>query len=232
LVLDLDGDGVETLGTDSAVFFDHDNNGFAENSGWISSDDGILVRDLNDNGVIDSGAELFGNNTILEGGEAADNGFEALADLDSNHDGVFDGLDDAFGEVKVWKDADSDGVTDTGELLSLNEAGVTSINLSYTNTNTTDENNNQHLQAGSYTITDDTTAVIEDVWFDADKARTLDNTEIEISEEIAALPNVLGFGNVHNLQTAMALDEIGRLKSLVEQYAATNNYSAVFKNAA
>lgn len=35
LVLDLDADGVETTGLGSNIFFDHDKNGFAENSGYI-----------------------------------------------------------------------------------------------------------------------------------------------------------------------------------------------------
>lgn len=47
LVLDLDGDGVETIGTDSKVYFDHDKNGFSENTGWVGKDDGLLVRDIN-----------------------------------------------------------------------------------------------------------------------------------------------------------------------------------------
>ena len=79
LTLDLDGDGVETIPADSGVYFDHDGNGFAEKSGWVSKDDAILVRDLNNNGQIDDGSELFGDQTILSDGEKAANGFEALA---------------------------------------------------------------------------------------------------------------------------------------------------------
>ena len=64
LVLDLDGDGVvETNKENSTVYFDHDNNGFAESSGWVGADDGLLVRDINNNGLIDDGTELFGNNS-------------------------------------------------------------------------------------------------------------------------------------------------------------------------
>ena len=110
LAIDLDGDGVETVSVDNGVYFDHDGNGFAEKTGWISADDAILVRDLNNNGQIDNGSELFGDQTILSNGEKAANGFEALADLDSNHDGVFDGDDEAFGQIKVWQDLNQNGV--------------------------------------------------------------------------------------------------------------------------
>ena len=61
LTLDLDGDGVETVSVNDGVYFDHDGNGFAEKSGWVSKDDAILVRDLNNNGQIDDGSELFGD---------------------------------------------------------------------------------------------------------------------------------------------------------------------------
>ena len=122
LALDLDGDGVETTTVESGVYFDHDDNGFAEKSGWVGKDDGLLVRDINNNGLIDDGTELFGNNSVLSSGEKAANGFEALADLDSNSDGVFNSSDTAWNQVKVWKDANQNGEVDSGELLTLEQA--------------------------------------------------------------------------------------------------------------
>ena len=104
LVVDLDGDGVETVTAEGGVYFDHDANGFKENSGWVGQDDGILVRDINGNGIIDNGTELFGNNSVLSSGEKAVNGFEALKDLDDNNDGIFDRNDKAWNEVKIWQD--------------------------------------------------------------------------------------------------------------------------------
>lgn len=66
LILDLNGDGVKTTSIfDGSVYFDHDGNGFAEKTGWVSTDDGLLVRDINGNGLIDNGSELFGSNTLL-----------------------------------------------------------------------------------------------------------------------------------------------------------------------
>ena len=111
LVVDLDGDGVETTTEEDGVYFDHDNNGFAEKNAWVGKDDGLLVRDINNNGQIDDGTELFGNNTVLSNGQKATNGFEALKDLDSS--------DTAWNQVKVWKDANQNGKVDSGELLSL-----------------------------------------------------------------------------------------------------------------
>ena len=181
LALDLDGDGVETTTVESGVYFD-----FAEKSGWVGKDDGLLVRDINNNGLIDDGTELFGNNSVLSSGEKAANGFEALADLDSNSDGVFNSSDTAWNQVKVWKDANQNGEVDSGELLTLEQAGVSGINLNYENETTTDENGNQHKQTGTFIKTDGTTGSVHDVWFDADYANTIDTTDVEISDTIAA----------------------------------------------
>ncbi|MDD2829543.1 MAG: hypothetical protein PHW18_08225 [Sulfuricurvum sp.] len=79
LVLDLDGDGIETIGVSDArnVLFDHDGDGIKTATGWVSADDGMLVLDRNGNGTIDNGGELFGDRTIVDG-KRAQNGFAAL----------------------------------------------------------------------------------------------------------------------------------------------------------
>ena len=226
LVVDLDGDGVETIGTNSNVYFDHDNNGFAESTGWVGKDDGLLVRDLNNNGQIDDGTELFGNNSVLSSGEKAANGFEALKDLDSNNDGIFNSSDTAWNQVKVWKDANSNGVVDEGELLTLEQAGIENIDLNYQNSNAVDTNGNTVGQIGSFDKENGTQGNISDIWFNTDLMDTVDKTNIDIPADIAALPNVTGFGNVHDLHTAMALDTSGELKALVQQYAAETDSEA------
>jgi hypothetical protein len=74
LVLDLDGNGIPLTGRESSgVVFDMNNNRFATPVGWVDSNDGILVRDLNGNGSIDDDSEMFG------GPQAA--GFAQLATL-------------------------------------------------------------------------------------------------------------------------------------------------------
>src|SRR4029453_6414782 len=89
IVLDLDGDGVETTPASRATFFDHNADGFAERTGWVGVDDGLLVRDRDGNGLVDTGRELLGNHTLRPNGTEAANGFQALADLDPNGDGWF-----------------------------------------------------------------------------------------------------------------------------------------------
>lgn len=73
VAIDLNSDGINTLSQESEIFFDHDNNGMAEQTGWVVEDDGLLVLDRNNDGLINNGSELFGNNTLLTDGTNASN---------------------------------------------------------------------------------------------------------------------------------------------------------------
>ena len=225
LVVDLDGDGkIETVSTDGNVHFDFDSNQKIENSGWIGKNEGFLVRDINGNGQIDNGIEMFGNHTVLQNGKNAVNGFEALKDLDSNGNGKFDAEDDAWSQVKVWRDANTNGIVDSGELLTLEQAGIESINLKYDYQKEADENGNLEIQQGTFNRTDGTTGKVSDVWFDVDGTNTiLNEDDITIPDDIKNLPDIKGWGNVYSLHAAMALDETGTLKSLVGQYLAATD---------
>jgi Ca2+-binding RTX toxin-like protein len=226
LVLDLDNDGVETLPTSAGTYFDHDGNGFAELTGWVGADDGLLVLDRNGNGAIDDGRELFGNHSRLASGALAENGFTALGELDANGDGRIDADDAAFSQLRVWQDADSDAMVDVGEWLSFAEVGVQSLGLAYTAQDVTDAQGNQHRQMGQYIRSDGGVSALTDVWFAADQARSLELNRVAVDEAIAALPDLQGFGNVRSLHQAMARDESGTLRSLVTQFINEPSYGA------
>ncbi len=92
IILDADGNGYHLAGMTDGVLFDINADGVKDSVGWTRSGDldGFLAIDRNGNGVIDNGSELFGTATRLRNGRLARNGFEALADLDDNHDGKID----------------------------------------------------------------------------------------------------------------------------------------------
>ena len=133
IVLDLDGDGDEiALQTGSQTYIDFDDDGFFERSAWAAPDDGILVIDLAEDGTARADGKISRTREIALAlwDEDADSDLEGLKlGFDSNGDGVFDDRDDRFGEFRVWRDADSDGVADDGELRTLEEAGIRSIDL-------------------------------------------------------------------------------------------------------
>jgi hypothetical protein len=227
LVLDLDGDGVETTNVADGAYFDHDANGFAEQTGWVSSDDGLLVFDRNGDGVINDGKELFGDQTLLKSGSRASNGFQALADLDDNKDGKIDANDSGFSQVKVWRDFDGDGYSSADELYTLNEIGITALNTGYTNSNKTDPNGNIRMLAGTFKKIDGTTSQMDDYSFSRDITYTIANEWLDVPSDIADLPDLQGYGNVYDLQQAMVRDTSGQLKSLVQQFIAATDPSVL-----
>ncbi len=209
LILDLDGDGVETLGKTEGVQFDLDNNGFAETVGWAASDDGLLALDRNGDGKITGGFELFGNNTTLGTGGLASNGFEALAEFDDNGDGVINANDAVYNDLKVWRDYSANGRSESSELQSLAEAGVAALNLTYTTSDTVDEHGNEHRQNGSYIDSEGNSKELTDVWFTVDPINSQAQPDETETEEIQGLPYVTGTGNVRSLHESMALDSSG-----------------------
>jgi hypothetical protein len=106
LVLDLDGDGITTLSQENGVFFDFDANGFHELTGWIGAGSGLLMLDLNGNGELDDGSELFGDFTMMPTGENAGNGFHALSQYDDNQDGRIDANDAIWSQLGVYYDSE------------------------------------------------------------------------------------------------------------------------------
>jgi len=108
-------------------------------------------------------------------GSKAKDGYQALAALDSNLDGLIDARDAAFGSLKVWTDANGNGITDARELKSLDSLGIKAIALDAVKTNVVDNGNLIGLM-GSYTKADGSVHTAADVWFSVDASgnRTFD----------------------------------------------------------
>ena len=124
LVLDLGADGISIIPqSESVVFFDMDFSGNLNSVSWIGADDGFLARDVNGNGNIDDASELFSSHTD----STSRSGFEALAKLDTNSNGLVDALDADFGSLLVWQDLNGDGQSQDGELLPLAEYNITAL---------------------------------------------------------------------------------------------------------
>ncbi|AYC32737.1 hypothetical protein D3880_10210 [Pseudomonas cavernae] len=223
LTLDLDDDGIETVSANSGITFDFDSDGLKTGTGWVKGDDGFLALDLNDNGTIDTGAELFGVDTVKRDGSTATDGFDALRELDSNGDGIFDAQDEHFASVRVWQDLNQDGVSQAGELKTLVESNIASINLTAKSSNQA-SNGNLISAVGSFVRLDGSAGEVSG---NQSLAANLDlasnpfyreyTDHIELSEEVAALPDMQGSGAVRDLQEAAMLD--AGLRTVLSQYA-------------
>ena len=236
LTLDLDGDGVEmTAQSTVSPRFDMDGDGYAERTAWIKPDDGILVRDLNGNGKIDNITEMFGG---------TQSGFSALATLDGNSDGKVDASDngladfngdgvvdanDTIASVEVWRDLNSNAVTDPGELYSLADLGVASISVQGTAQDHVFVAGNQVAETGIFTRIDGTTGTIDDILYSIDNVNTQYTGEpITIAAIAATLPELRSSGTLVSLREAMSLDPalVATIDATLPQMSSLKSYAA------
>lgn len=118
-------DGVDLAGLVNAaagVSFDLDGSGRARAWGWPTPDAGWLVWDPTASGEVRSGLQLFGAVTFHGHWR---HGYDALAALDDDGDGRLSGAE--LDGLAVWRDADSDGVSDAGEVLPVARWGITGL---------------------------------------------------------------------------------------------------------
>ncbi|HGY1015955.1 TPA: hypothetical protein ACNUUK_004307, partial [Aeromonas salmonicida subsp. smithia] len=200
LVLDLNGNGqIDAIASStSTIYFDFNGDGISEKAGWVGAQDGFLIFDDNGNGVVDGLSELFGSNQI--------DGFEELAQHDSNGDNKFDNLDSNFTGIRVWQDANQDGISQPSELKTLNELKITSIDLVSTPANTI-VGDNIITAIGSFTrngevhVAADIHLAVNFTLTDTNPNRPLDLPPV-LEPEVYELPWLRGYGNVKSLPVA------------------------------
>ncbi len=214
LIIDLGEKGIKLHNVKNGVYFDLDNNGFAERTAWIDTEDGFLALDRNENGKIDNGGELFGDQVILQDGTISASGFEALGELDENHDKLIDSEDSAFTSLLVWTDTDHNGKSKAGELHTLDELGIISISLEHEENNVVDEETGARIaesakviiqKAGNKKVTK-----ISEFWFPVNSSDTTHGDTVTA-------------GDVPDLATAIERDESGTLYSLCCEFAESDD---------
>ncbi|MFZ0751067.1 MAG: hypothetical protein WAM70_17010 [Pyrinomonadaceae bacterium] len=146
--MDVTGNGFSLTDAAGGVDFDLNSDGSPEHLSWTSpeSDDAWLVLDRNGTGSIDNGRELFGNSTLQPDPPAGveKNGFLALAEFDKarnggNQDGRINRQDAVFSRLQLWQDKNHNGVSESGELHSLEDLGLAAIDLDYNETKRRDQ---------------------------------------------------------------------------------------------
>lgn len=152
ILIDVNGDGFRLSDAPNGVAFDLTADGVPEQLGWTrpGTDDGWLVLDRNNNGVIDDGTELFGNYSPQPQPRpgVAKNGFLALAEYDKpenggNSDGVISRRDQIFRDLRIWQDNNHNGFSELHELRELEDVGLRKISLDYSESNRVDQHGNR-----------------------------------------------------------------------------------------
>ncbi|MBO4998770.1 MAG: DUF2974 domain-containing protein [Lachnospira sp.] len=209
IIIDLNQDGIYTQSIHEGAHFDFAGDGYREGTGWIAPQDGMLVHDVNGDGIINDGTELFGDRTVLGDGSIAERGFVALKDIDSNKDGKLNREDDVFSELNVWVDHNGNGASEEGELYTLDEIGISEIHLNETYANYTDANGNRIMAVGSVQRADGTLNHFAEVIFKVDTTATIQVSDAPIDETIKeTMPELYPSGMLLTLQQAMTADEV------------------------
>lgn len=218
MAIDIDGDGLDTIDiNNSQIYFDVDNDGFREQTGWISGKEAILAIDKNENGKIDNQSEMFGSTEKT--------GVEELRELDTNGDGIINAQDSDFNKIRLWQDLNENGVTDEGELKTLAEAGIESIYTSAYKINSLN-NNNIITEKATIQYTDGSTKDLYDVATQYNDMYTVYGGDYILDTDVLDLPWLRGYGNSIDLQLAASQNDT--LKALVKQMSAMTNANDIY----
>jgi hypothetical protein len=147
IIFDITGEGYNLTDAANGVMFDILGDGQPLQMGWTaqSADNAFLALPAPD-GLVHNGKQLFGNSTPQPPSNTP-NGFSALAVYDlpangGNGDGIIDARDRIFSSLRLWIDANHDGVSQPEELHTLPSLGINSISLSYKASEKTDQYGN------------------------------------------------------------------------------------------
>ncbi len=144
VVIDTSGQGFFLTSAKNGVVFDISGGGHPVQMGWTApgANNAFLALPGAD-GLVHNGQELFGSLTP-QPPSSTPNGFAALAIYDDpknggNGDGVIDAKDAVFPSLRLWVDANHDGISQSAELYTLPSLGVNSISLNYKSDQRTDQ---------------------------------------------------------------------------------------------
>lgn len=119
IVVNFDGTAAEL--TDTKFSFDLDSDGTGDNISFVQAGNGFLALDINNDGVINNGSELFGPNT--------GDGFLELSKYDEDGNKWIDEADSVYNQLRIWT-KDAEGIDSLYTLTDKNIGAIYLGNLS------------------------------------------------------------------------------------------------------
>ncbi|MCB1782769.1 MAG: hypothetical protein KDI13_02125 [Alphaproteobacteria bacterium] len=195
LILAIDRNEIELtpVNKKGSVYWDTDQDEFRESSAWIGKNNGFLAIDRNNDGIINHHGELLSQ------------GFAELSEYDENSDKKLNDQDPPFSKLLVWIDKNSNGVSEKEEIFSLNDLGITNINLSF-NDKDYEIEGNRVTQESTFTLKGQT-HVIVNASLTYDNMNTIYSGQYKLNPSVLMLPTLRGYGEVPELFIAMSKDE-------------------------
>jgi hypothetical protein len=139
IIIPLTSAAIKLTDIAGGVQFDHNGDGVKESTAWTQGGTEIafLAYDANGNGTIDSGKELFGNNTV----PGKSNGFAALKVLSGTKTGHVGPDDPFFAKLLLWTDRNHNGISEPSELRPASDV-LGGVGLGYLGHNRRDGHGN------------------------------------------------------------------------------------------
>jgi len=154
IIIDTKGQGFHLTSVANGVVFSFSAYGPPVYTAWTDPAyaNGFLALDRNGDGEINNGTDLFGNMTPQPPSDNP-NGYLALAVFDQpayggNGNGVIDPGDTVFSQLRVWIDKNHNGISEPDELFTLNQVGISRIDLKYTESRYVDQYGNEFRYKG------------------------------------------------------------------------------------
>ncbi len=210
IILDLDNDGFDLS---SSVSFDFNSDSELETGNWTAdAQDAILVYDWNQDSLVNNASEI----AFSEYHPEAETDLEGLAlAFDSNQDGLFNALDEKWQYFGVWQDANFNGITDSGEFLTMQQSGISEIELT-SNNEVINGDGFTIFGQGNFTYTDGTQGNFADVALEYEQTTpetqeitAEDNEESEIDQQWSQLVDQLAASSLSgNEETSLPVEEM------------------------
>jgi hypothetical protein len=136
-------DTVTLTSPEAGVPFDIDSDGVLDQVAWTEWDTAVafIALDLDGDGRITSGKELFGSYTVPEAGNGPDALIETFKSTGAPLSGAVEGGHKLYDQLLLWVDRNHNGISEHGELRAIKEV-FTAIGMGFVAKTRLDEHGN------------------------------------------------------------------------------------------